>query len=200
MTAVTLVPLSLGELLDQTFSYFRKHFWLFAGIMLAPEGLMVGFNILVQVLVRAPVSVPGARPPAPAQMAVYGARIVLAYLAVLVPFYITYALALGATAQALSEIHLGRMTTIRDSYRAVRKRLGRLMNVIVAIPLRGFGLVVLSIFVFAMLFGLVGVVPKPLLWVKVVLGLGLFVGLIATGVFLILFLLRYSVAIPAVVL
>ena len=33
MATAELRPLSLGELLDRTFSYYRSHFWLFVGIM-----------------------------------------------------------------------------------------------------------------------------------------------------------------------
>ena len=54
MPAVYLVPLSLGELLDQSFSSLRKHFWLFAGIMVAPQALLAGLNILMQICLRPP--------------------------------------------------------------------------------------------------------------------------------------------------
>jgi len=200
MPPVNLVPLSLGELLDQTFSYLRKHFWLFAGIMVAPEALLVGFNILMQIFFKMPQPVPGTRAPAPAQMAAYAMRAGLSTFAILLSYYIVYALALGATTHALSEIHLGRTTTIRESYRAVRRRLGRLINVTLTIVIRTFGVFALAVIILAFSMVLMGPLPKPLAWLALILGLGLFVGFLITGVLLVIFLVRYSVAVPALVL
>jgi len=187
MPAVNLVPLSLGELLDQTFSYLRKHFWLFAGIMVAPEALLVGFNILMQIFFRMPQPVPGARTPPAAQMAAYAMRAGLSTLAILLSYYIVYALALGTTTHALSEIHLGRTTTIRDSYRAIGRRLGRLINVTLTIVIRTFGAFVLAVFVLAFSVVLMGSLPKSLAWLALILGLGLFVGFLITGTLLVIF-------------
>ena len=200
MPAVNLVPLSLGELLDQTFSYLRKHFWLFAGIMVAPEALLVGFNILMQIFFRMPQPVPGARTPPAAQMAAYATRAGVSTLAILLSYYIVYALALGATTHALSEIHLGRTTTIRESYGAIGRRLGRLINVTLTIVIRTFGAFVLAVFVLAFSVVLMGSLPKSLAWLALILGLGLFVGFLITGTLLVIFLVRYSVAVPALVL
>jgi hypothetical protein len=36
MAALDLRPLSLGELLDRTFSLYRRNFWLFLGILRIP--------------------------------------------------------------------------------------------------------------------------------------------------------------------
>jgi hypothetical protein len=200
MPAVNLVPLSLGELLDQTFSYLRKHFWLFAGIMVAPEALLVGFNILMQTFFRMPQPLPGARTPPAAQMATYATRAGVSTFAILLSYYIVYALALGATTHALSEIHLGRTTTIRESYRAIARRLGRLINVTLTIVIRTFGVFVLAVFVLAFSVVLMGSLPRSLAWLSLILGLGLFVGFLITGILLVIFLVRYSVAVPALVL
>jgi hypothetical protein len=202
MPTVNLAPLSLGELLDQTFSYLRKHFWLFAGIMVAPEALLVGLNLLMQIFFRPPRFVPGAPAVPSAQMAAFLARAGLSTLTILLAYYVVYALALGATTYALSEIHLGRTTTIRDSYRAVRRRLGRLINVTLTIMIRTFGVFLLAVFVATISVALVGSLPNSnsMLWIAVILALGLLVGLVIIGILLIIFLVRYSVAIPALVL
>jgi len=149
MPTVNLAPLTLGELLDQTFSYLRKHFWLFAGIMAAPQTLLVGLNLLTQVFLRPPRFVPGTRVVPSAQMVAFMARAGASTLAILLAYYVVYALALGATTYALSEIHLGRATTILESYRAVRRRLGRLINVTLTILVRTFGVFVLAGFFLA---------------------------------------------------
>ena len=39
-----LRPMSLGEVLDRTFSLYRNHFWLFAGIMSLPLLLLLIFQ------------------------------------------------------------------------------------------------------------------------------------------------------------
>jgi len=200
MPTVNLAPLSLGELLDQTFSYLRKHFWLFAGIMVAPEAVLVGLNLLMQIFLRPPRFVPGTRVVPSAQMAAFMARAGLSTLAILLAYYVVYALALGATTHALSEIHLGRATTILESYRAVRRRLGRLINVTLTILIRTFGVFLLAGCLLAFCLALMGSLPRSLVWAAVLLGMTLLVGFVITGVLLIIFLVRYSVAVPALVL
>jgi len=200
MPTVNLAPLSLGELLDQTFSYLRKHFWLFAGIMAAPQTLLVGLNLLMQVFLRPPRFVPGTRVVPSAQMVAFMARAGMSTLAILLAYYVVYALALGATTYALSEIHLGRTTTILESYRAVRRRLGRLINVTLTVLIRTFGVFLLAGFVLAFCVALMGSLPRSFLWVAILLGLALLVGFVLTGILLIIFLVRYSVAVPALVL
>lgn len=200
MPSLNLVPLSLGELLDQTFSYFRKHFWLFAGIMVAPEAILIAFNILMQIFLPAPAPVAGAGVPTQAQMAAYGTRFALGFLGIMIPYYVVYALALGATTHALSEIYLGRTTTIRDSYGAIRRRLGRIIKVIVTVLLYTLAFFVLAAIAFGFSLALIAAIPKPLAGIRIILGLILFLAFIITGVLMVLFLVRYSVAIPALVL
>ncbi len=200
MPTVNLAPLSLGELLDQTFSYLRKHFWLFAGIMAAPEAVLVGLNLLMQIFLRPPRFVPGTRVVPSAQMAAFLARASMSTFAILLAYYVVYALALGATTYALSEIHLGRTTTILESYRAVRRRLGRLINVTLTILIRTFGVFLLAAFLLTFCLVLMGSLPRSLVWVALLLGLALLVGFVIAGILMIIFLVRYSVAVPALVL
>jgi len=200
MPTVNLAPLSLGELLDQTFSYLRKHFWLFAGIMVAPEAVLVGLNLLMQIFLRPPRFVPGTRVVPSAQMAAFLARAGMSTLAILLAYYVVYGLALGATTYALSEIHLGRATTILESYRAVRRRLGRLINVTLTILIRTFGVFFLAGCLLVFCLALMGSLPRSFVWVAVLLGLALLVGFVITGILLVIFLVRYSVAVPALVL
>ena len=46
METVELRPLSLGELLDRTFTLYRRHFWLFVGIMAVPSSFTIPVNVL----------------------------------------------------------------------------------------------------------------------------------------------------------
>ncbi len=45
METVDLRPLSLGELLDRTFTFIKQHFWLFVGIMAIPAAFTIPAQI-----------------------------------------------------------------------------------------------------------------------------------------------------------
>ena len=49
----TLRPLSVGELLDRTFSYYRRHFVVFFGIAVLPNLLVFAFQVAGMLAVRA---------------------------------------------------------------------------------------------------------------------------------------------------
>ena len=200
MPDVNLTPLSLGELLDQTFSYLRKYFWLFAGIMVAPEAVLVGLNILLQIFLRAPQPPSGARAASPAEMAAYGMKAGLSTLAILLCYYVVYAFALGAITQALSDIHLGRTTTVRGAYGAVRRKEGRVIHVTLTIASRVVGVVVLAMFLLVISIGLMASLSPSRLWLAIPASIGLLLGLVIMCVGPALLLVRYSVAVPAVVL
>ncbi len=51
-------------------------------------------------------------------------------------YLLVYSIALGATTYALSEVHLGRATSIRDAYRKLRGKSWRLFDVVVSIIIR----------------------------------------------------------------
>ncbi|PYV11272.1 MAG: hypothetical protein DMG23_04795, partial [Acidobacteria bacterium] len=50
MATPDLRPLSFGELLDRTFSLYRRHFWVFVGIMAIPQLFIVAWAMLWQSL------------------------------------------------------------------------------------------------------------------------------------------------------
>jgi hypothetical protein len=170
--------------------------------MVLPEGILVGLNILVQVYMST-IPLPPQNPHSPqaaAQSAAFVMRAVLASLLIMIPYYIAYAMALGATTYALSEVYLGRTVTIRESYRVIRHRIGRLLNVIFSILLRSFGILVLAVFLFAIMVGGMAPMPRSMAWVMVIVGVVAFFGFIIGGILMVIFLLRYSVAVPALVL
>jgi hypothetical protein len=63
-----LRALSLGELLDRTFSYYRQHFWLFVGIMALPQVLGVALTLVSRVLEPAPLIVSRSADPTAAPL------------------------------------------------------------------------------------------------------------------------------------
>ena len=48
--ALDLRPLTLAELLDRSFSTYKRHLWLFVGIMAVPASLAVVYSAIMQVL------------------------------------------------------------------------------------------------------------------------------------------------------
>jgi uncharacterized membrane protein len=123
-----LRPLSVGEILDRTFTLYRTHFLLFLGICAIPQILLLMVN-LAQVF----IALPGkqGKTAAIAQMSVgMGVAAVILGLLVLVVWLIVHLFAQGATVIAVSELYLGRTITISDSFRRMRGEAGNLFGVI----------------------------------------------------------------------
>src|SRR5690242_16208307 len=123
MPGVVLQPLNLGELLDRMFSLYRKNFLLFFGIMLLPSLLAMASGILMAVF-RSPMVAP-ASGAAKVNPVIIGSA-VGGFVVAMVAYWIVYAVALGASTFAVSDVYLGRTATIAASYRRIRGRIGRL--------------------------------------------------------------------------
>jgi hypothetical protein len=100
MPVAELRPLSIGELLDKTFSLYRSHFLLFVGIMAVPGIIPLALGILFEMI----------------RFDLVGSFII--FLA----HTVVYAMALAATVSAVSEVYLGHNTTILGAYAKVRGR------------------------------------------------------------------------------
>lgn len=192
-----LRPLSLGELLDRTFTYYRRHFWLFVSIMAVPQVMIVAVNILTQSL-RGPL-MPSAGTRTSTSLAVgMFTGFVLGTIIMFIAYFVLYALALGATTFAVSEVHLGRATSAHAAYRTMRGRVLRLLDLIFTVFIRVFLLFAL-VFLLAMLgftvFPIIGGAAGAL--VGGLLMLLVFAGGTAFAVWL---FLRYGVAVPALLL
>jgi hypothetical protein len=130
MSEVDLRPLSLGEILDRAFSLYRKNFVLFIGITAIPQLLSLAVN-LVTLMFRTPVSftiTPGSQPDF-SRLIPHGADLVLGLLAGLVTM-IAYLFSQGGTILAVSDIYLGRSTTIKASLEHVLGKFGTLLGVL----------------------------------------------------------------------
>ncbi len=207
-----LRPLSFGELLDRTFTYYRRHFWLFVGIMVVPQAFIVLFNVAGQIIGRiiphaavfapSPATSPAAPGPFFPTQAIAGIVVgALTAIILSLAYFVFYSIALGATTYAVSEIHLGRPTTARASYRALRGRVWRLMAVI-------FSVILLAILIYMLAFLVGGVVAGLLSMLAGSLGRGLVIlaGLLGVGVLVasavisLWLILRYTCAVPALLL
>lgn len=115
MTGLDLRPLSIGEILDRTFSLYRRYFLLFVGISAIPQIFVLALR-LAQLLYRP----------------VYPSITTTLWLGlvVLIAALIAYLLSQGGTVLAVSELYLGRPTTIGESLRRVWDELGSIFGVI----------------------------------------------------------------------
>jgi len=181
-----LRPLTTGEILDRTFSVYRSRFWLFAGIASISGG--------VQLMAAA------------AQMVfqhftfrhrVFG-KLDAASIAVMVVanllFLLAYSVTQATTAFAVSEVYLGRETSIEKSLRATIDR----WLAYIGIALWQLGsllwapmLLIIPAFLLATL--------MPGYGKMILVGLLLVAGILGGGALGIIFLLRNSLAIPATV-
>jgi Domain of unknown function (DUF4234) len=196
-----LRPLSFGELLDRTFTYYRRHFWTFVGIMAVPQVLIVAVNVFWRVFQSRLMESARNSPPNANFSEGYVITVALGTILILVVYFVMYAVALGAATNAVSEIHLGRPTTARAAYRSMRGRYWRLADLIFTIMLRVILFFFLVMFAIGASAGLIGILVGSLgPLAGVLMGLLAFALFVAGGVFAVWFFLRYGCSVPAMLL
>lgn len=181
-----LRPLSLGELFDRAFVLYRRHFWLFVGITAIP-GVFALLITLAQLGLQQTV-VSGRES---FQAAVW---LFAGMMTAMVIYWVVYMIALGATTFAVSEIYVGRPVTIAIAYRRVRSRMGALMLLLLLIGIQIFALALTAVFTIGASTAIVSGI-SPLF--------GVFVAILAGGAIVVaavVLSLRYSLAVPALVL
>jgi hypothetical protein len=192
--SLDLRPLTLGELLDRSFSLYRHHFWLFVGIMALPSLLGLTFGVLVALFNPQPASPGSVAEANPAEILGAVLWFAAAMIGMVIVYFITYAVALGATTVAVSQIYMGHPVSIRAAYAPLRGRVGRLALLLVLVSIRLFGIVLLMFAVIGLAAGL-GTRGSPVLAALVLFAAGL-----GAFVLWIWVVLRYAVAVPAAVL
>lgn len=141
---VELRPLSLGELLDRTFSLYRSHFWLFVGIMAIPALFVIPERILLYNVQGSLFNMTPGGPPTLPTLGLLG-RIFFGEFAFSVVFGLVYAVGTGAATCAVADAYLGRTPTVRGSYAKIRAKFWRLIGVVVNVALRILGIILLPI-------------------------------------------------------
>ncbi len=122
MAALDLRPLSLGEILDRTFTLYRRNFLLFLGISAIPQLLILAVNLAQLLLLGRSAAVAGA-------LARNVAITLIFTLALIVLYVLTYLVLQGGTIFAVTDLYLGRTTSISASLRRVWGELGSLFGV-----------------------------------------------------------------------
>jgi hypothetical protein len=191
-----LRPLSLGELLDRAFTLYRRHLWLLVGIMAVPSvfGLILALMVAWFQRMMGLMATPEAPAPVPSATLLVTMLGLLAGIFVLVvATAIVHMIALGAITRAVSELYLDRLVTIGGVYRSLRGRFGALVLLLLLVMLRVGGLAFAGIVLLSIGSALSAVV-SPFLSVALML-----CGMFVVGGVCLFMLLRYGVAVPALV-
>jgi hypothetical protein len=135
MGNLDLRPLSVGEILDRTFTLYRGHFVLFLGISAIPRILLLALNLaqLGFVMPGTMANIGKRTPTVPLWMQSPRAMITFFSLALVTAIIalIAYLLSQGAAVFAVSEIYLGRTITMTESFRRVFSRIGMMFGLMI---------------------------------------------------------------------
>ncbi len=126
--ALVLRPLSIGEILDRTFSLYRNHFKLFVGIMVLPQLAIFATSLGMFIFPAIMASAGGNVSPAFAVGVIGFLVSIPIYLAV---YFAAIGTGQAATVYAVSQVYLERNTTISASYTFIRSRFWSVLGVIV---------------------------------------------------------------------
>jgi hypothetical protein len=197
--ALDLRPLTLGELLDRSFSLYRTHFRTFVAIMAVPAVLAAGFALLLELVQGRRLPPPGTPPTPGAVLFMLGPMIAL-WVGIL--FYLAvHIVAVGATTAAVSELYMGRSATARGGYERVRDRIGRLLLVLVLTTLRLAAAVIVPLvlagIILAMATRSASQTPGAVFFLGILL---VFLSVLLVVVVVVFLTLRYCLAVPAVVI
>ncbi len=187
-----LRPMSTGQLLDHTFTLYRKNFLLFVGIAAVGPAAYLIFQLLTVGSAVVPV---GSR-----RAAAAGVSFGFGIIAGLVVMLAGMAIAHAATVKAVAAVHLGRGITIAGAYRALRGRILRVLGVFLLVALISGAAAGVIIFV-AVMIGTVAVIGGAKAGTAGTI-VGAIVGIIAAvvgGLVAIAIYVRYSLAIQSCV-
>jgi len=198
-----LRPMSASQILDRTFHLYRSNFLLFAGIAaVGPALTVLGGLIQLRVFGAPAMPQPGTFDPTIFQSIFK--RAIIGGAINIVLYALGQALASGATVHAVSMVHLGKNTTIVESYRKIKSIFGRILGVMSTVFLIAWGPFILG---YLLLIGALLAVPfltrgtggtqitaVVFAVIAALLSLG---GVLAGVAWAIYALCRYALAIPA---
>jgi hypothetical protein len=199
---LVLRPMSTSQVLDRTFYLYRGNFVLFAGIAIITPALKL-IALLIQLKIFGPVVMP-RQPDAitPQFLQAMFIRVAISLVVGTVIYLVGTALASSATAYAVSMVHLGKTTTIAESYRRIKPIFLRILWLLCVVAMFTFGPLLLSYVFFLGLALAMPLLAKSGAQVGVLLatlvgllgGLAVFVGAV---VWMLYALCRYALAVTA---
>jgi hypothetical protein len=135
MTGLDLRPLTLGEILDRTFSVYRSHFLLFLGITGIPQILILAVQLPQMALEQ-------NYPKSFTLSSLNGVAFIVGLAVVSI---VAYLFSQGGAVIAVSELYLGREITIAEALQRVRGNLGSLFGVFLLYGLAVIGASILLV-------------------------------------------------------
>jgi len=127
MANVDLRPMTLGEVLDRTFSLYRENFLLFTGIAALPYLLLLILRFVF--LLGSRSSLQGT----PNFSSGFIGGIILGAVGALVVWVILLGIAQAATVWAVSELYLGRTASVRGAYANSKGRILPIVSIIIMV-------------------------------------------------------------------
>jgi len=127
-----LRPMSTAEVLDRTFHLYRSNFVLFIGISMVAQAL----TLVMQLAILGTYGTAGA------QGGSNNGNVAISVMIALIStvmYLVGHALASGATAHAVSLVHLGSNATIHESYMAIRRIFLIIFRIVASVAIRGIG-------------------------------------------------------------
>jgi len=131
MADVGLRPLSLGEVLDRTFSLYRKHFLLFASIAAIPQFILLALRLTQTLMFAAPTLGRFPRTPVNDATSAFLNLGILWFFGFIV-WGLVYIYAQAGMVSAAADLYLGNPTTIGTALAKVR---GTYLNLLVVVIL-----------------------------------------------------------------
>jgi hypothetical protein len=199
-----LRPMSTSQVLDRTFQLYRNNFVLFAGIAALTPALKLIVGLAQLRVVGAPLLAQGAAPNG-TEMQMYLVRTSIAMLAGGVVYLVGTAFASSATIYAVSMVHLGKTTSIRESYSKIRRIFWRILGLIIRVAVlaawpifAGYLLIIAVTVGMALMIRQAG--PTAAGVFAVIVGLAAFTTVIGGVIWMIYALCKYALAIPAATL
>jgi hypothetical protein len=143
MVTVDLRPMTLGEVLDRTFTLYRENFFLFAGIMALPYLLVLVFRFGALLLTRSATHLTATSdaPHLPSAGMIGGA--ILGGMGGLIVFLLVVGIAQAATVSAVSKLYLGHETSIGEAFSGAK---GSILIVVAIMIMTGLATIVGCIF------------------------------------------------------
>ena len=183
-------PLSIGELLDRTFSLYRQNFKLFVGVSILGPAAMLCFQTALSAIGVGGSNGSGVIRNSPS--------VIAAIIVGVVVYLIGHSISAAATVRAVAAVYLGRVISIGEAFSSVKGRVMRVVGVVISAMLLVMLVGALLIGVGAAIFSL-GITLPTGTAARIVGGLLGGAVLVALILVVIGFAVRYALAVQACV-
>jgi len=190
--------MSTGELLDRTFTLYKRNFLLFVGIAVPAPAIYLVFQLLTAALTQPAGGAAATTASGVGTKAIVG--IVVGACIAILGWMIGLAITQAATIRAVSAVHLARPTSVREAYAGIKGHFWRIIGVFALVAVVVFGgSLLIYLAAMAITFGAIAA-AKTLGTLATIIGAIVGLAAIITAVILgISLFVRYSLAVQACV-